>query len=265
MTSEQKQICKEIIRKAGHRLLEMHSFGIEEKTDFKNLVTSCDKDIQDYLMKELHQAVPDATFLCEENGETDISGQTFFVIDPIDGTSNFIHDYKLSVISVAYADHEKVIWGMVYNPYMEEFFEGELGKGAYLNDKPIHVRREPLEKCLVNFGTAPYYDDLRKESFALAEQVIQHCVDLRRTGSAAIDYCYTACGRCGLYFERLTQPWDFAAGIRIAMEAGAVVYNYDYEIPDHTKSTSAVAGSPENVERFFEIYEAFCKDYFHKK
>ena len=260
MTREEKARCKEIIREAGRRLLAMHNLRIEEKTDFKNLVTSCDKETQDYLTTELAKVDPDATFLCEENNLYDITGEHMFIIDPIDGTSNFIHNYRLSAISVAYADHKDVLWGMIYNPYMDEFFEGELGQGAYLNGKPIHVRTQPLEQSLVLFGTSPYYKEWKEETFRLAAYMLDYCIDLRRSGSAALDYCYAACGRCGLFFEREMQAWDFAAGLRIVKEAGGIVLNYDHEEPDYTHKTSAVVGCPENVERFFELYRRFREE-----
>lgn len=239
----------------------MHGMHIEQKTDFKNLVTSCDKDTQDYLTQELAKIDPEATFLCEENDVHDLSGEHMFIIDPIDGTSNFIHDFKLSAISVAYADHENVLWGMVYNPYMNDFFEGILGHGAYLNGKPIHVRTQPVEQSIVLFGTSPYYKEWKKETFELASFMLDYCIDLRRSGSAALDFCYAACGRCGLYYEREMQAWDYAAGLCIVKEAGGIALNYDHEEPDFTKKTSAVVGCTENVERFFELFHEFQKTY----
>ena len=259
MTEENRQKCKDIILEAGRRLLSMHELNIEQKTDFNNLVTSCDKDTQEFLTKELAQIDPEATFLCEENHLHDASGDHMFIIDPIDGTSNFIHDFRLSGISVAYADQEKVLWGMIYNPYMKEFFEAALGEGAYLNGKRIQVRNQPLEKCLVNFGTSPYYQEWQDETFEFARFMKDHCIDLRRTGSAALDYCYTACGRCGLFYEREQQAWDFAAGMCIVKEAGGITVNFEGKTPDHRKKTGAVVGPAENVEAFFRLYEEFKK------
>ena len=252
--------CKEIVREAGLRLMQMRDMRIEEKTDFKNLVTSCDKDTQTFLVEELQKVDPEATFLCEENDVCDTTGSHFFVIDPIDGTSNFIHDMKLSCICVAYADHEQVLWGMVYNPYMDEFFEGTLGEGAHLNGQKIQVRREPLAHCLAAFGTSPYYKEYKEETFALGCLIQDHCLDLRRTGSAEIDLCYAACGRIGLFFERVLSPWDFAAGMCIVKEAGGIVRNFEGQAPDYTRKSSVAAGSRENVEQFLSLYREFKEE-----
>lgn len=254
MFSNHMTACRAVVVEAGKRLLAMHADYIEEKTDFANLVTSCDKETQEFLVNELAKIDPEATFLCEENDLQDISGSRMFIIDPIDGTSNFIHDLRMSAICVAYADHEEVLWGMIYNPYMDEFFEAEKGKGAYLNGRRIHVLERPLEKCLATFGTSPYYKEWQNETFELARFMKDYVIDLRRTGSAALDLCYIACGRSGLYFERQLCAWDFAAGKCIVQEAGGVMVNFENEVPDHTQKTGAVAGCRANVDRFFELY-----------
>lgn len=257
MTREEKLFCKEIVMTAGKNLLTMHSMKIEEKTDWNNLVTSCDKATQEYLMEELSKVDSQATFLCEENDVCDTSGEHFFIIDPIDGTSNFICDYQLSCICVAYADHKNILWGMVYNPYMNEFYEAELGQGAYLNGRKIQVSKRPLKASLINMGTSPYYQEWQDITFELARFMKDQCIDLRRTGSAALDLCYAASGRCGLYLERVLQAWDFAAASCILKEAGGVFYNFEGEEPDYTRKSSAVAGCKENVEEFFSLYEEF--------
>lgn len=144
-------------------------------------------------------------------------------MDPIDGTTNFIKDYHVSAISAGLAkDGEKYI-GVVYNPYLDEMFTAERGKGAFLNGRPIHVSRNPLSEGIVLFGTAPYYEELSKKSFQMAYAYFKKALDVRRSGSAAIDLCSIAAGRAELYFELRLSPWDFAAGALIVEEAGGVV------------------------------------------
>ncbi len=240
---EQKEFCKQAIRFAGERLKEAVNVQETEKTDYKNLVTQYDKKTQEYLMQELVKAYPGATFICEEDDVDDASGEYFFVIDPIDGTANFTKGYRMSAISVALAKNGELLWGMVYNPYNEEFFEAELGKGAYLNGKRIYAGEEPLKHSLVAFGTCPYYADLKKRSFAIAEKSMDYAMDIRRSGSAALDLCYVACGRNGAYFELLLSAWDFAAGMLIVTEAGGTVTDNDGKYPDFTKKSGIIAGN----------------------
>ena len=137
--------------------------------------------------------------------------------------TNFIKDYHVSAISAGLAkDGEKYI-GVVYNPYLDEMFTAERGKGAFLNGRPIHVSRNPLSEGIVLFGTAPYYEELSKKSFQMAYAYFKKALDVRRSGSAAIDLCSIAAGRAELFFELRLSPWDFAAGALIVEEAGGVV------------------------------------------
>ena len=245
---------EEVIYEAGHRLLEMTAYNIEEKGDYKNIVTSCDENTQKFLIERLSKLEPEATFLCEESDQYDVSGQHVFIIDPIDGTTNFVKGYNQSAISVAYADHKDIIWGIVYNPYSDEFFEAYKGKGAYLNGKSIHVTDQALKTSLVSFGTSPYYEELRNESFGIACKVMEYCMDIRRSGSAALDLCYVASGRTGLYFERILSPWDFAAGMCIVNEAGGKVVNWDNDKPDYVNKSGIVAGNDSTVEEFANLF-----------
>lgn len=251
--TEKKAFCKSVILEAGERLKGAANVKETEKTDYKNLVTQYDKATQEYLMQELVKAYPDATFLCEEDDVNDVSGTHYFVIDPIDGTANFTKGYRMSAISVALAKGTELIWGMVYNPYNEEFFEAEAGKGAYLNGEKITTGEEPLKHSLVAFGTSPYYAELKRESFALAEKIMDHAMDIRRSGSAALDLGYVACGRNGLYFEKKLSPWDFAAGMLIVQEAGGVVTDFDGNVPDFTKPSGILAGN-KNAMKDYDVY-----------
>ncbi|MBQ0079082.1 MAG: inositol monophosphatase [Eubacterium sp.] len=247
-----REKSKKIIIEAGQRLLEVKNLRVEEKTDFRNLVTSYDTATQDFLMEKLSQVAPDATFLCEEKDAQTISDK-MFIIDPIDGTANFVHGTGLSAISVAYAEYGKLVWGIVYNPFMDECYEAERGQGAWLNGKPIHVTDLPLKNTLVSVGTSPYNPEFKEETLELMSKVLTVSMDIRRSGSAALDLCYVAAGRYGLYIEKVLQAWDMAAGIVICEEAGGKVINFNLELPDFTKRGDIIAGTQESVETFVEL------------
>lgn len=197
---------------------------VETKEGHANFVTVYDKKVQETLRKKLLEILPEAVFVGEEDDvHASIKKGFAFIVDPIDGTTNFIKDYHVSAISVGLTkDGEKYI-GVVYNPYLDEMFTAERGKGAFLNGKPIHVSRNPLSEGIVLFGTAPYYEELSKKSFQMGYAYFKKALDVRRSGSAAIDLCSIAAGRAELYFELCLCPWDFAAGALIVEEAGGVV------------------------------------------
>lgn len=197
---------------------------VETKEEHANFVTVYDKKVQETLRKKLLEILPEAVFVGEEDDvHASIKKGFAFIVDPIDGTTNFIKDYHVSAISAGLTkDGEKYI-GVVYNPYLDEMFTAERGKGAFLNGRPIHVSRNPLSEGIVLFGTAPYYEELSKKSFQMAYAYFKKALDVRRSGSAAIDLCSIAAGRAELYFELRLSPWDFAAGALIVEEAGGVV------------------------------------------
>lgn len=197
---------------------------VETKEGHANFVTVYDRKVQENIREKLLEILPEAVFVGEEEDiHASIEKGFAFIVDPIDGTTNFIKDYHASAISVGLTkDGEKYI-GVVYNPYLDEMFTAERGKGAFLNGKPIHVSRNPLSEGIVLFGTAPYYEELSKKSFQMGYAYFKKALDVRRSGSAAIDLCSIAAGRAELYFELCLCPWDFAAGALIVEEAGGVV------------------------------------------
>ncbi len=211
--------CGQYILKAKRDTME-----IDSKAGPANFVTEYDKKIQDLLEINLKNIVPDAKFVGEEDDENSFSDQgKYFIVDPIDGTTNFIKDYHMSCISVALAENGKVQIGVIYNPYLDEVYWAQRGKGAYLNDKKIHVSAQPLSNGIVLLGTAPYYAELHEQTFELAFKYFKEALDIRRSGSAALDLCAIAAGRAELFFELRLSPWDYAAGSLIVEEAGGIV------------------------------------------
>ena len=215
----------EVIREEGLRMLEATDILTEEKSGPEDVVTNYDRMVQENLERKLREIMPDAGFLGEEGLKTSSSCQdgSFFIIDPIDGTMNFSRGYQRSCISVALAREGQVVYGVVYDPYHEEMFCAERGKGAWVNGRPIRVSDRTLQQGLVMFGSTPYYREMSEKTFAVAKVLFDHSLDLRRTGSAAIDLCALAAGKAEVFYEVLLSPWDYAAAGLILQEAGGMM------------------------------------------
>ena len=231
MTEE--KLLKEIVnavRACGAIILnaDRTKSDIDEKAGHANFVTAYDKKVQSELQAKLLAILPEAVFVGEEEDvHVSVENGYAFIVDPIDGTTNFIKDYHASAISVGLTKDGKRYMGVVYNPYLDEVFTAVKGQGAFLNGKPIHVSNQPLENGVVIFGTAPYYEELAKASFDMAYEYFCKALDVRRSGSAALDLCNIAAGRAELFFELRLCPWDYAAGSLIVEEAGGVVTKID--------------------------------------
>ena len=245
----------EIVKEAGKIVLSAHNQEntITAKEGKKNFVTKYDVAVQEFLFKELGKAFPDAQFIGEE-GENDFSTDGLrFIIDPIDGTTNFMQDYRCSCISVALCNGNDVVAGVVYNPYTDELFSAEKGKGAYLNGDRISVSERPLSDGLALFGTSPYHPENTDETFSLLRKVFDFSRDIRRSGSAAYDICMIACGRCEVFFEKSLQPWDIAAGTLILKEAGGIALKYDGTEISFSTPNDVVFANPKAYKEFITL------------
>ncbi|HIV67516.1 MAG TPA: inositol monophosphatase [Candidatus Butyricicoccus stercorigallinarum] len=221
----------EVVRACGQMILQADrtQAGTEIKDgQTNNLVTKYDRAVQAALREKLLALAPQAHFVGEEEDvHESIARGDAFIVDPIDGTANFVKDYKCSAVSVAMTRDGVQELGVVYNPYLDEMFYAQRGKGAFCNGKPIRVSDKPLEQGLTLFGSASYYSELVDESFRLLRLCFDRSMDIRRSGSAAIDLCTIAAGRAELFFELRLQPWDFAAASLIVREAGGSVTRLD--------------------------------------
>ena len=150
-------------------------------------------------------------------------------MDPIDGTTNFMKDYHMSCISVGMTYNGELLAGVVYNPYLEEVYYARKGRGAFCNGKRINVSNEAIDNGIVLFGTAPYYPEMKEKTFKIAMDYYDRALDLRRSGSAALDMCAIAAGRAEVFFECVLCPWDFAAGTLLVREAGGCVTTLEGE------------------------------------
>ncbi len=215
----------EIVRECGQIVLNPPVKEVGSKNQNpKDLVTSCDVKIQEILRQRLTALLPEASFLGEE-GDSNYRREGYcFVCDPIDGTVNFVKNYRWSCISVALLKDGRPELGVIYNPYADELFTAEKGKGAFCNGCVLHTSDDPLSFSLAAFGTGSYDMDL---TWKLAAAYCDQALDIRRSGAGALDLCNVACGRTGIFWELSLKPWDFAAGALIVEEAGGCVKNYD--------------------------------------
>ena len=240
----------EVARKAGQIILSAHDAESvsHSKEGHANFVTEYDEKVQRYLVAELSQVLPEASFVGEENGQEiflDSYKKGFtFVLDPIDGTSNFIKQYRPSMISIGLLLDGAPYIGVVYNPYTDEAYYAQKDKGAFCNDRPIHTSMDPLSDSLVSIGTSPYYPpEISRAALDLAHYYLLRSIDIRRSGSCAFDLCMTACGVAGMFFEPCVSLWDYAAGAIIVQEAGGRVTDLWGKPLNFTGKSSILAAS----------------------
>jgi len=245
----------DIVKNAAQIMIDAHN--IEENTIKKgdrNFVTVYDTKIQNYVKNEIKKAFPDAKFIGEEEDcdKEDPYTGLCFILDPIDGTANFTRKYNHSAVSLAAVQDGVIIAGVVMNPFVNEIFYAERGKGAYLNGKRIHTSERNLQNSVVAFGTSPYAPELTEKTINILKDLVPCCEDLRRCGAASLDLCYVADGRCDMYFEFQVCPWDHAAGDIIVEEAGGIVTDRNgNKLNLHTK-TEIFAGNKIAYKEFFE-------------
>lgn len=242
----------DIVRKASKLMTD--DIIIEQKGNDSNYVTSADVNVQHYLEEHLPQLLPGSTFLGEEEDEQVVESEYIWVVDPIDGTSNFIRGLGASAISVGLVKDRKPYLGVIYEPYKDEMYHAERGKGAFLNGKPIHVSDRDFKHATMCSAASLYNKDLAKPCFNIIEKVYYESDDFRRFGAAAIELAYLAAGRIELYFEIRLFPWDMAAGQVIIEEAGGVVeYLHEEGLPLDRPAGIIAANSKENFEKLKEI------------
>lgn len=229
LTDLMNEICL-LVKECGKVILnaDREQMVIDTKSGVADLVTEYDKNIQEQLAIGLKKIFPEAKFIGEEGSRDELTDDGYaFIVDPIDGTTNFIKDYHISAISVALLKGKEVVAGVIYNPYLDELFYATKGNGAYCNGKKISVSSQPVSNALILFGSSPYDKTLFEKTIEILSGYFNKALDIRRSGSAALDLCSVACGRAELYFELQTSPWDFAAGKLLVEEAGGVVTTLD--------------------------------------
>ena len=228
MSVDLNQVIKMVTDMKEYFLDRQNSQKITEKGT-ADYVTEVDFTVQSVLCGRLSEAYPKVQFMGEEKDNSDIdTTKPFWILDPVDGTTNLIHDFRHSAVSLALCEGGKLVLGVIYQPYTDELFCAEVGSGAFLNGKPIHVSRaRTMGDSLISIGTSPYRHELADENFDLFKRIFLDSQDIRRIGSAAIELAYVACGRSDAFFERNLKPWDYAAGVVLIREAGGRVTAFD--------------------------------------
>ncbi|MCR9153818.1 MAG: inositol monophosphatase [Bacteroidetes bacterium] len=222
-------LCRETGKFIGSQRRKVQSEQIETKA-LNSLVSYVDQEAERKLVAGLSQLLPEAGFITEEETVEQERQEWNWIIDPLDGTTNFLFDLPIFAVSVAlYKDTEPHL-AIIYEVGQDELFTARLGNGAYCNGLPISVsKEEDLSKTLIATGF-PYYDfDRLKEFNELLGYFYTHTRGVRRLGSAATDLAYVAAGRFNGFFEYGLSPWDVAAGILLVREAGGVVSNFSGE------------------------------------
>ncbi|MBO5511417.1 MAG: hypothetical protein J6B24_06780 [Clostridia bacterium] len=218
----------------------------ECKEGSANFVTAYDVKVQEFLKAELTKIFPDAHFFAEEDGESrqTIGAGYTFIIDPIDGTTNFMCGYDHSAVSVGLLLDGQPLFGGIYDPYRDEYYCAVKGQGATRNGQPIQASTRPVTRGIVSIGSAPYRKDTLSETVKeMTYELFHTFADFRRSGSAALDICHVACGRLDAFCEPVLSPWDYAAGSVILSEAGGISTNFAGKPLDLSAPSSCVFGS----------------------
>jgi myo-inositol-1(or 4)-monophosphatase len=207
-----------------------------------DLVTETDVAVEEMLKKELAALLPGSDFLAEESASQTEPGELTWIIDPVDGTTNFANGLPYVANSIALWQRDRVILGVVNLPLLGEMFSARLGGGAFLNGTPVSVSSETaMEQSLLATGFPYAIDDHLDEILRNLKTILPLAQGVRRDGAAALDLAYVACGRYEGYYESALNPWDIAAGRLLVQEAGGRVTEYDATMPHTLRSKNILA------------------------
>ena len=212
-----------------------------------DFVTKADTSVQSRLFSELSKHYPGIQFMGEEDHMQAVDfSRPMWILDPIDGTTNLIYSYCHSAVSLGYYENKAISAAVIYNPFTEETFYAVRGQGAFLNGRRIRVtQKTALKDSLSAIGTSPYDKEMAEDNFHIFKEVFKHSLDIRRSGSAALDLAYVASGRVDGFLERNLKPWDYSAGALLVEEAGGQVTNYSLSPLDYSKNQDILASNRE--------------------
>lgn len=221
----------EIAKKAGGFIRKEAKTFDRNKIESKglnDLVSYVDKEAEKILVHRLKEILPEADFITEEGTATQSGKEYTWIIDPLDGTTNFIHGIPIFAVSIGLKYQEELVLGVIYEVNFDECFYASKGKGAYLNGDKIQVSQaQSLSESLIVTGFPYSAFDKIDDYLSILRSLMETCHGLRRLGSAATDLCYVACGRSDGFFEYDLKPYDVAAGVVILQEAGGKVTDFD--------------------------------------
>lgn len=247
-----------VMRAAGELLLRAAENGtaVHVKEGIGNFATDCDVETQRFLQRELKALYPGAAFFGEEDDRLPDRNGACWIVDPIDGTTNFMRGIGYCAVSVGLVEDGVPVAGAVYNPFSGELFSARQGEGAFLNGKPIHVSERPLSRAVASFGATIYRRDVTDRMFRVLRGLFDQCEDVRGFGSAALDMCQVAAGRLDVFWELRLSPWDYAGAACVLREAGGSAASMEgaelpYDAPSSVLAANAAA---------FEQALAICRD-----
>jgi myo-inositol-1(or 4)-monophosphatase len=221
--------------------LSRRDISSKQASDF---VTRVDRESEAVIVEEIRARFPGHSFLAEESFRDDETGGFRWIIDPLDGTTNFIHTYPVFSVSIALQQGGDTILGVVFDPMRDEIFTARKHGGAFLNGRPIAVSSvDALQSALVTTGFPFRAKGMIDHYLTLFRSVFTQVSDLRRAGSAALDLAYLACGRCDCFFEIGLSPWDIAAGGLLISEAGGIITDFAGR-NRHLSTGNVVAANP---------------------
>ncbi len=237
----------EAAKLAGKFILEnlgkitARDIDLKHASDF---VTTVDRESEKIIIETIKENYPDHHILAEESLKESAGYEYRWIIDPLDGTTNYIHGYPVFSVSIAMEYRGEIILGVTFDPLRDELFWSEKGEGAFLNCAPLKVsERNDLRECLITTGFPFRKKDLIDPYLRLFKNLFLKVSDMRRAGSAALDLAHLACGKCDGFFEIGLSPWDIAVGSLLIQEAGGIITDFGGE-DDYLQTGNIVAGNP---------------------
>ncbi|MBL8334859.1 MAG: inositol monophosphatase [Rubrivivax sp.] len=238
--------------------LDVLKVGTKGPNDF---VSEVDRAAEQAIIETVLEAYPQHGILAEETGREhgNRSSEFTWIIDPLDGTTNFLHGFPVYAVSIALAHRGQVQQAVVYDPTRNDMFYASRGRGAFLNDKRLRVsKRTRLSDALIGTGFPFRKGDNFKRYVKMFEEVMQSCAGLRRPGAAALDLCYVAAGWYDGFFETGLNPWDVAAGSLLITEAGGLIGNFTGEA-DFLHQREVVAGNPRVYGQLVQLLAPYTR------
>lgn len=251
-------IAVKAARRAGNIInrssLQLEQLAVQTKSA-NDFVTEVDQAAEAAIIEVLREAYPDHGILAEESGQSGDS-EYQWIIDPLDGTTNFIHGFPQYAISIALAKNEVIEQAVIFDPTRNELFTATKGRGAFLNDRRIRVsKRTRLNESLIGTGFPFRELDNVDAYLAMFKDLTQKTAGIRRPGAASLDLAYVACGRIDGFWEMGLQPWDMAAGVLMIQEAGGLVSDLAGEAA-YLETGNVVAGTPKVFGQLLPIIQS---------
>ena len=240
--------------------LDVESVRVSQKMA-NDFVTEVDQSSENIIIDTLLTAYPDTGILAEESGQTRGNPQSehIWIIDPLDGTTNFIHGFPFYCISIALQSKGRIEQAVVYDPTRNDLFTSTRGRGAFMNDRRLRVsKRIRLQECLISTGFPFRPDDDYATYLKLMSEVMKRTAGLRRPGAAALDLAYVAAGFCDGFFETGLHPWDMAAGSLLITEAGGLVGNFTGDA-DYLYQRECMAANPKIYAQLVTLLQKYSK------